>query len=658
MKTRTLESRRGRWVAGLAGLWLTTLCPPAAAGELSARELGDLSLDELMNETVTSVSKKEENLFNAAAAVSVLSNDDLRRSGVTTVADALRLVPGMSVGSVNASQWAISARGFNNLYANKLLVLVDGRAVYTPLFAGVYWDLQAPMLADVDRIEVIRGPGATVWGANAVNGVINIVTRSAADTQGTLVYAGGGDVHQANGGMRYGGSMGSGTHYRAFVDYQRTAGFPLANGQDASDRWQSGHGGFRFDRELQPGSRLTWQTDATLSDLDDGSADGSNINTLGRWTRQLSGGSNLEVQAYFDHTKRKEPARSNNTTDTSDLTLQHSFGLGPRHDLIWGLGYRYIAGTLEQSNSFAQVRDDSFHQQVFSAFVQNQFKLVPDRLNVTAGVKLEHNDYTGLEIQPSLRASFTLDARQTLWSAVSRAVRTPSVIEGKDVFAIALGAPIMGPDGGLFVPTLVANPSVKSEVLWAWELGYRVRPVDRVSVDLASFYNRYSDLAVAGGTPNFVPGEPVGSAELTWQNAGGAKTWGAETSVTWAAMDFWRLTTAYSLLVIHLQNTGSILPDTATNNSPQHQASLRSAYDFSRRGSVNAQLRYVDAIKDVAAYLTADLHLSYRPLEQLELSLVGQNLLDSQHLEQPVQILAISSEVPRGIYGKLAWSFR
>ncbi|MDP3857920.1 MAG: TonB-dependent receptor [Stagnimonas sp.] len=636
---------------------LLTLCQGAAAAELSARELGDLSLDQLMNETVTSVSKKEESLFDAAAAVSVLSNDELRRGGAQTIADALRVVPGVNVGSVNASQWSISARGFNTLYANKLLVLVDGRAVYTPLFAGVYWDLQQTMLEDVDRIEVIRGPGATVWGANAVNGVINVVSRKAQDSQGGLLQVSGGNVQEASAGARYGGRIGEHTHYRVFAGYQGHADFPLSNGQDAGDRWESRQAGFRIDHELEAGSLLTWQADATGSDLDADSADGSNVNTIGRWTRQWSNGSSLEVQGYYDHSHRDEPQRGRNTVDTADLGLQHGFDLSARNALIWGLGYRHIAVTLDQTNPAIAVRGDDADLQIFSAFVQNEFTWIPDRLNLTTGIKVEHNDFTGVELQPSLRASFKPDQRQTLWSAVSRAARTPSVIEGGDQLAIAIGAPFTGPDGGLYVPTLVGNPELKSEILWAYELGYRVRPAERLSIDLASFYNRYRHLISFGAVQRLEPGTPVGTAEVPFNNSLSGETYGAETSVSYAATDHWRLITTYSWLVMNLDGPASSDRDSTEHSSPRNQASLRSSYDFAKRGSVDAQLRYVDSIQSVPAYITADLRLSYRLLKRLECSLVGQNLFDPQHPEQSTQFYAIGSEVPRGIYGNIAWSF-
>ncbi|MGV3753774.1 MAG: TonB-dependent receptor plug domain-containing protein [Verrucomicrobiota bacterium] len=618
--------------------------------------LGDLSLEELMNETVTSVSKKEQKLSDAAAAISVLTNDDLRRSGAVTVADALRLVPGLNVGSANSSQWAISARGFNNVFSNKLLVMVDGRAVYTPLFAGVYWDMQQTMLEDVDRIEVIRGPGATIWGANAVNGVINVVTRSAKETQGGMIYGGGGNVHLAMGGARYGGKVGEHTYYRVFGGYQLKDDFRLATGQPADDGWQSGNGGFRIDSYPQEGTHLTWQMEATTVDLDDHASDGYNFNTLGRWTRELSARSSFEVQAYYDRTYRNEATRARPLIDTIDLTAQHTFGLGERNDVIWGGGYRFAGSSIKQTTPLAAVRDGRFSQQIFSAFIQDEFKVVPDKLTLTAGTKLEHNDFTGFEVQPSLRAVFKPTERQTVWAAASRAVRTPSSLEAHDVFAIPLGAPFVGPGGGLFVPTLVGG-DVSSEVLWAYELGYRIQAADRVSVDLAVFYNDYSDLLTPGSISQFIPGAPVGVAETPWANSQSGETYGGELSVTMSPTDHWRLTASYSLLLANLHGPATTTPETTERSAPRHQLGLRSSYDFSKAFSVDAQARYVDNIQAVSAYITADVRLSYRVNDRLELSLVGQNLLDNQHPEQAVIVLTTSAEVPRGVYGKITWRF-
>ena len=651
-------SRRAAWLALLlsssicsARLWAAT--PGASSGA----NFADLSLEELMNETVTSVSKREQKLTDAATAITVLSNEDIRRSGVTNVADALRLVPGMSVGSVNASQWSVSARGFNGLYANKLLVLVDGRAVYSPLFAGVYWDAEQAMLEDIDRIEVIRGPGATVWGANAVNGVVNIVTRSAKDTQGGLLYGSLGDVQETHSGVRYGGRLGERTYYRVYAGVQSTDDYPLSSGRDAGDGWRGQHGGFRIDHHPNDDTQLTWQAAATGMETDDDLSEAHNLNTLARLSRRFSDRSNLEVQAYYDKTGRDETPRSIIHSDTADLSAQHTFGLGERHDIIWGLGYRFIHSEVEETSPLLQVRDGDVQSHLFSIFVQDEFKLVPDKFTLTAGVKIEHNDYTGVEFQPSVRGVAKPAENQTLWAAVSRAVRTPASLEGKDIFAIVSGAPFVGPGGGLFLPRVVGNSDLSSEVLWAYELGHRIQPTKRVSVDTAVFYNVYDDLITLGEPARFIPGVPLGTAEVPFANALTGKTWGGEISVTVSPTDAWRLTASYSLLIADIDGPASANPDTPEKGSPRNQVVLRSSHDFTRRLRMDAQFRYVDAIQFVPSYITADLRISYQLNDQLEISLVGQNLLQDQHLEQGPAFFTTTSEVPRGFYGKVTWRF-
>ena len=609
-----------------------------------------------MNESVTSVSKKEERLVDAAAAITVLNNDDLRRSGATTIADALRLVPGLAVGSANSSQWAVTGRGFNSIYANKLLVLVDGRAVYSPIFGGVYWDLQQTMLEDVDRVEVIRGPGATLWGANAVNGVINVVTRSAKDTQGTLLYGGGGTVSQAMGGGRYGGKIGENTYYRVFGSYQLHDDFPLANGQSAKDGWQGWQGGYRVDHYPSADSHMTWQADATTSELSHQDSDAYNVNTLGRWTHQLGDRSNVEIQGYYDRTHRNDLSLARLTTDTLDLTAQHTFGLGERNDVIWGVGYRFVSGKAEQTNPTIQIRRPDFTQQLPSAFIQDEFRIVPDKLSLTLGSKIEHNDFTGFEIQPSARLMFKPTEQQTVWAAVSRAVRSPSEVDGRNTFVIPVAPPVTIPGAGTFVPSIVGNDNLLSESLWAYELGYRVHPNKRLSLDISTFYNRYDRLSSIAGVTGLVPGAPFGVAEIKLGNLLHGETYGGEVSATLSVSEDWRLIASYSMLFADLR--GAAGQDAAsTQSSPRHQVMLRSAFDVTKRVSLDAQVRYVGPILGVSSYFTADVRLSYRMTDNLEFSLVGQNLLADRHAEQGSAFYAVTAEVPRGVYGKLTWHF-
>jgi len=635
-------------------VWAADASSPSTRS--STNSVADLSLEDLVNLKVTSVSKKEEKLDDAAAAIFVLSNDDLRRSGATTVADALRLVPGLQVAQIDSSDWAVSARGFNSQFANKLLVMIDGRTVYSPLFSGVYWDAQQVFLDDVDRIEVIRGPGATVWGANAVNGVISILSKSARDTQGDLVYGGGGDEHLALGGARYGGQIDGDTYYRVYDTYQLNNNFERANGQPANDSWDLLQGGYRIDHYTHNDGQWTWQGDGYAGNLADYTGSLNGFNTLGRWTQAISDRSSYEVQAYFDHTYRND-ALAVVSLDTADLTFQHTFGLGERNDIIWGLGYRFTDSHLYKANSPAvTILDDSLALNLFSAFIQDEFKIIPDKLTFTLGTKVEHNDFTGFEVQPSTRLMFKPTENQTVWAAVSRAVRTPSEADGEDLAAFVSGAPVVGPGGGLYVPTFIGNTHLKSEELLAYELGYRIQPTKRVSVDVATFYNDYSRLE--GQLPaNFIPGTPVGTLVVDPENSLRGQSYGGEGVVTFAATDFWRLSASYSLLLLHVQGTPAANARAAELNAPTHQVVLRSSYDFGRHASLDADLRYVDNVQGVVGYVTADVRLSYRPTPNWELSVVGQNLLDNSHPEQASQVGAPTTEVSRGFYGKVTWRY-
>lgn len=630
---------------------------PAAVPLQPEKNLADLSIEELMNESVTSVSKKEQRLGDVAAAISVLSNDDLRRSGATTIMEALRLVPGVNVGQVNSHEWAISARGFNDVFANKLLVLVDGRSIYTPLFSGVFWDFQQLMLDDVDRIEVIRGPGATIWGANAVNGVINVVSRSARETQGGLLYGGGGDPDVLLGGVRYGGQAGPDTYYRVFAGYRRVADFSLPGGASARDGWEGRQGGFRVDHYPSADTQLTWQADMADVQSDDDKLSSYNVNTLGRWTRRFSERSSLEIQAYYDRVVRDESSRGLLHTNTVDLTAQHTFGLGPNHDIISGVGYRDIIHQMWQTTPVIQVRRTRSHLELFNAFLQDEFKFIPDKLTLTVGGKIEHNSYTGWEFQPSVRAVFKPTPQSTLWVAVSRAVRTPNIVEAGDVVAVTIGAPFPGPGGGLYLPTSVGNAGPSAEVLLAYEAGYRVQASSRVSVDVALFYNDYSKLLSNALVPRFVSGVPLGLAEIPFVNRLDRETWGGEVSLAVTPVDAWRLTASYSHLTMRLNGTAGA-GGFATNASwPKHQAVLRSSYDFTPRTSLDVQLRYVAAVPGADAYTTAGFRLAHRWGDRLELSLVGQNLFAPQRLEHGAELLTVTTEVPRQFYGKATWRF-
>lgn len=634
---------------------LSAVIASAEISHTDTVDFANLSIEELMNETITSVSKREQLLFDTASAVTLFSNQDIRRSGATSIADALRLVPGVNVGSATSSQWAISARGYNNVFANKLLVLVDGRAAYTPLFAGVYWELIQPTLEDVDRIEVIRGPGATIWGANAVNGVINIVTRSAKDSQGGLLFASAGDLYETNSGARYGGQLGAKTYYRVDAAAFAKDDFRLANGQSADDSWRGEQGSLRVDHHPDEETQLTWHSGWTGMNTDDDAVRSHNFYTIGRLSKEWTDRSGVEVQVYYDQIEVDDLSRSHHKTDTVDFAAQQTFGIGEYNDVIWGVGYRNSRITSEQTNFAYLVRTHEVDSQLYSFFVQDEFRLTP-KLTLTGGVKLEHNDYTGVEVQPSIRGAFKPTKEQTLWAAVSRAVRTPAAFESQDISAILLGPPFAGP-GGVYVPRIVSNPDLKSEVMWAYEMGYRVQPTNRLSVDVAVFYNAYSELVGLGAMTNLIPGTPVGTAELPFDNTlGDGKSYGSEISVTVSATPSWRLNASYSWLINEFSASASVNP--YERGSPRHQVVLRSSHDFTSRLSMNAQFRYVDVVQSVPSYITADLQFSYHLNDRVEVSVVGQNLLDKQHPEQaPFVVLSTAGEVPRSVYCKVTCRF-
>lgn len=617
--------------------------------------LADLSIESLLDVKVTTVSKKEEKLSDAAAAVFVLNNDDIRRSGVTNFPDALRLVPGVQVASLTASDYAISSRGFNSLFANKLLVMIDGRSVYSPFFAGVNWDTQQVFLEDVERIEVIRGPGATIWGANAVNGVISVISQSARDTQGGLLYGAGGSPHLTTDGGRYGGRIGADTYYRIYGSYQQDDNFKLTDGRSAEDAWAIGHAGFRLDHYVGSEAQLTWQGDGYAGSILDGKGEVSGFNTLGRWTHSVSSTSSYSVQSYVDYLARDDFFAESSLT-TVDVSFQHNFELGRNNNIIWGLGYRYTDARIDTANNPAiTILRPNFEAHLFSAFIQDEFAIVPDRLTITLGTKLEHNDFTGFEVQPSARLLWKPTPNQSVWASVSRAVRTPSETEDSSI-SFALAAPFPGPGGVFFLPTLLGNKDLESEEVWAYELGYRAKPSRSTSIDLAAFYNQYHGV-VADRAAGVTPGFPITTINFMPVNGHTGESYGGELLFTVSPTSSWRVSAGYSLLFVDMRGEPRLESQVFEANAPTHQGVLRSSYDITNQLSVDGQLRYVDNVAGVPAYVTGDVRISYRPKPYLELSVTGQNLLDASHPEQRSQIGLPTVEVPRGVYGKITWHF-
>lgn len=651
------------------------VAPAAGADQSSpsAPALEDLTLEQLVNVQVTSVSKKETDLFTSPAAIYVISQEDIHRSGMTSIPELLRMVPGLEVARIDANHWAITARGFNGQYANKLLVLMDGRSVYTPVSAGVYWNVQDMPLEDIERIEVIRGPGAALWGANAVNGVINIISKSAKDTQGGLATVSYGTENQPTTTVRYGGQLATNLFYRVYVKYFNDDSFTSSTGQDTADAWSAMRSGFRLDWEPTTENNLTLQGDYYYSNAGE-TVDEATLtppymnrqnfvdrnkgaNVLGRWTHNYSDTSQLTLQIYYDYSEQGD-APNVFKNNTYDFDMQHRFALGTRQDIVWGAGYRNV--TVDANQSFyATFTPSRFEEQLFSTFIQDSVTLVEERLTLTFGSKFEHNNITGLEVQPSVRLAWTPTRKQTVWAAVSRAVRTPSYLE----LDIRNNHSVVQPPAG--PPVLVSvfgNQNLNSEQLTAYELGYRIKPLESLAFDATAFYNVYDQLvATYQGAPFFepVPPPPHVVVPLTLKNIQSAETYGAEILGEWRVIDNWRLVAGYTFLQMHLS------PQMNFDNNPQNQFQIHSYLNLPHHIGVDAGIYYVDQINalfgdastTIPAYVRVDLGVTWRPRKTLELGIFGQNLLDDHHLETTSYKTTVLTEIPRSIMGRIIWSF-
>jgi iron complex outermembrane receptor protein len=609
--------------------------------------LKKLSLESLLDIEVTSVSKRPEKLTETASAIQVITGEDIRRSGASSLSEALRLASNLEVAQVDSRQWAISARGFSSTTANKLQVLIDGRSVYTPLFSGVFWDVQDTLLVDVDRIEVISGPGATLWGANAVNGVINVISKHSKDTQGLLLEGGGGTELRGFGGMRYGGSLSSNLHYRVYGKIFDRDSTVAANGQDATNDWHMGQGGFRLDWDASDANRFTVQGDIYDGRIAQAGTNGDIVvtggNVIGRWSHSFSEDSDFNLQLYYDRTHRDIPGTFGEDLDTFDVDFDHRFALGEWNAMVWGLGYRWTEDDVENTPMLAFL-PPRLTRHLFSGFVQDEITLVRDRLHLTLGTKLEHNDYTGFEYQPGARLAWRVTPRQTVWGAVSRAVRSPSRIDN-DFFM-----PGMPP----FV-RLQGGTNFVSEELMAYELGYRIQPHERLSLSVAVYYHDYDKLR---STERINPPAPF---PIVIANGQEGESYGVELTADYRITDWWRLRAGYNEMRVDIRaKPGSNDPSNGGNEShdPNRQFSLRSSWDLlPGRLELDAAFRYVSKIANqgVPDYAELDLRLAWRVADDVEISVVGQNLLHDHHAEFGAP--AARQAIERSVYGKLTWRF-
>lgn len=637
--------------------------------------LKTLTLEQLGDVQVTSVSKQPEQVYKTAAAIYVITQEDIKRSGATTIPAALRLAPGVEVARIDSNKWSVGIRGFGSNLTRDVLVLIDGRTVYSTLLAGTYWSVQNVVLEDVDRIEVIRGPGGTIWGPNAVNGVINIITKQSKDTQGVMVNAGGGTLEQGFLNVRYGGGTPNGFNYRIYgMGFDRGPEFH-SDGLNY-DRWRNIQGGFRADWTGSARDSVTVQGDiydqgageivtATsytppYSQTLNGIARLSGGNVLARWTRDLGNGNNFQLQAYYDKTNRREPNFAD-FRSTYDVDFIDRFHLPWRQQITWGLGARFSPGYNPVIVSGLTFTPNRRTDQLYTAFLQDEITLVENQLTLSVGGKFVRTNFVGFQGEPNARLLWTPTEKQSLWAAFTQAVRTPSDAERDFALSGFIG---LTPSGMPFFARFNPNPNFRSEELDGYEVGYRRGLAKNVYVDIATFYNRYSNLFsedLAGAV--FIENNPPPThVLLPAQFGNGLKgtTKGVEFSPEWKPASFWRLRGTYSYLQMNIKKslnsadigTGPIIE----GSSPRHQVTAQSEFDFAKRFNIDFDYRFVSALpkEGVRSYSTADVHFAWQLSREIELAVVGQNLLQPHHFEtagDPGPLVGIK----RGVYGQITW---
>ena len=657
---------------------LLLACGPAGRAQAPPQSLGGASLEELMNIQVTSVSRKEKTLGKTGAAVFVINQDDIRRSGAINIPDLLRIAPGVDVAQIDSNQWAVSIRGFNGLYANKVLVLIDGRTLYVDSFSGVFWDQVDVPLEDIDRIEIIRGPGGTVWGANAVNGVINIITKSSADTKGGLLTAGTGSRETAAGLVQYGGDAGSVGAYRVYGRYFNVDNSVFPGGSGAADGWHSSQAGFRSD--VSPTSRdmLSFQGGFIATE---GGATSSVVITaplalvtvnnpllstsgdiLGRWVHTLANGAETSLQVYDTDMGRQE-SRVKIANNTLDVEFQEHLTAGSRHDIVWGVDYRNSHDSLLPATSTAlQVTPAVKADPLITAFLQDKIR-ISKSVFLTLGSKFEHNNYTGFEFEPSAQLVWTVSEQHSLWASAARAIRQPDHVDDGVLFDRAIASV---PGAGSALVTVNGNPNIVAEHLNDFEVGYRGQATRRLSLDVTGFLSFYSRLeSTEPQTPfiTFGAGNPLLVLPQQFANLGRATDFGMEFFANWNVNSFWRVSPGYSFVEMKTgiepgsQDTSNAL---IPGNSPRHQPQIRSLLNVRKNVELDASLKFVSRLtsQNVPGYARLDARLGWRPGERIEFSLVGQNLATPRHIEFIDNSgFFLATEVERSVFAKITWRF-
>jgi iron complex outermembrane receptor protein len=637
-------------------LLLVMSCYASDENRMTIDDLKKLSLTELMeveifNPSGSLAARKIQKLSETPAALFVLTQEDIRRAGITSIPEALRMVPGLQVARIHSSQWAISARGLNEQFASKLLVMIDGRTVYSPLRSQVNWDVQGTLMEDIERIEVIRGPGASLWGANAVNGVINIITKSAKDTQGTLITNTFGKGEEQNIlGIRHGSKLGEDGHYRVYGKFYEHDSF-------VNDNWQMKRAGFDMDWDsfsLQGGiydgfMKLNSASLTNPNEPINATNTVSGLHLLSRWQHKMNSGSMI-LQSYFNRIKRNG-TYWDSTHNIYDIDFQHSSELSDKHEFIWGLGFRYTDSLIDGSELITYIPNHR-KDNLFSAFVQSEFSLTED-LRLVVGSKFEHNDYTGFEVQPTIRMLWNINDKHSMWAAVSRAVRTPArVDEDLQINVIIPNSPQI---------LIRGNPEVNSEELIAYELGYRFNPRTNLLVDASIFYNDYDQLRST--ETSFQP-FPVPMILNKLDNQMFGSTYGLELASHWQVTETWKLIGSYSYLYTNLDvtaNSNYTGFKLLEHNSPTNQAGLRSLWNITDNVELDTALYYVDEVESqkLPQYTRFDLRLGWQASKNLRVSLGGRNLLDSQHSEfggfANSSNLLYTNEIPRSFYLQLQY---
>ncbi|MDR4517312.1 MAG: TonB-dependent receptor [Nitrosomonas sp.] len=659
-------------------LWI--VLPESAIAQNKRDDIYAIDLEELLNVKVISTSKKPQSVLKSASAIHVISQDDIRRSGATTLPDVFRGVPGVQVAQIDANKWAVTIRGFNDRFAQKTLVMVDGRTIYTPLFSGVYWNMHDMVLEDIDRIEIVRGPGGALWGANAVNGVINIITKNARDTQGTTVALIGGSLER-NLTARVGGKINDDTSFRLYAKGRHHENYDQLHDQSnlgpANDQWRNLNTGFRIDGsstrnsdwmlqggytvgtagQLGTSTSLTPPAPLVLRDTINYQAG----NLVFLWNKYVSDDNKWRVQAYYDYFKR-EALGSTNLVHTVDLEIQNQRRLFNSHDVVWGIGYRSVLDEL--GNDFVvSFTPSSRHYKTFNAFIQDEIQLT-QKLRFTAGTKIEHNDFTGFEYQPNVRLLFEINDQHSVWAAYSRAVRVPSR-SSHDIRINFLALPGDTPNSLPLLFGIFGDRKFRSENINAFEMGYRSLLTRHFSVDTALFFNLYDDLGTSERSGPIFEAMPLPHLLFlsTVDNLAKANTYGAEVMTKWQVTPFWQLASSYTWFKLdgrYVKNSTADLERLfiLENSDPRHQFSVRSDIQLPYNLELNSNFYYTDSLagRNIQTQARLDLRLAWRPSRKMELAVVGQNVTNKTHQEFD-STDGIPSQIPRSIYGRILYTF-